>query len=280
MASVKIAGHTAAARNTLFFMVPKNAVSVALLIVVVAFGCSASGVVALAESFDKPVRETVVDLGPSPYLMPRDRSRIQLYCDYYTDLMVKELDDPGQKGTRWVTITPILNEQLPACRLSHGTNERFIAKGWFGFVGVKGSLLFLEAADGEDGGLPFRILDSKTGKVIFEDSAALPYYGGPGFDFARTSEGGISLKYLRVVHGDCSIPKDGLNCWGRFRQQFGLTLATVPTCTGYVGEQPDQPVPLDDLQTPSAIQFPVKVKLFPRPSIQAAPGPVKCRPIE
>jgi hypothetical protein len=257
-------------------MVSKNAVRVALLIAVVAFESSASGVVALAETFDKPVRETVVDLGPSPYLMPSDRSRIKLYCGYYVDFMVKELDDPGQKGTLWVTITPILNKQPPACRLTHGSNERFIAKGWDGFVGVKGSLLFLEAPDGENGGMPFRILDWKTGKEIFSDSVALPYYKLRGFDFIHTSSGELLLQYSRVVAGSCSIPKDGLACWNKLRRQFGLTTATPPTCTGY---EEEVPVPADEVRIPSAIMYSAEVNLSSRPSSHPIAGPVKCRPV-
>ena len=71
--------------------------------------------------------------------------------------MVKELDDPGLKGTRWVTVTPISSDDSPACRLAHASTERFMAKEWWSFEGVKGSLLFLEAADGDsNGGMPFR----------------------------------------------------------------------------------------------------------------------------
>jgi hypothetical protein len=77
--------------------------------------------------------------------------------------MAKQLDDPGLKGTRWAMIAHILNGHVPVCRRSHGPTERFFAKEWWSFMGVKGSLLFLEAADGSSGGMPFRILDMKTG---------------------------------------------------------------------------------------------------------------------
>jgi hypothetical protein len=143
---------------------------VALLGVTVVLGNSTSGSVALTESFDKPVRKTVVNLGRSPLLMPNDPRPIQLSCFYYPDFMVKELNNPGLKGVRWVTITPVVNEDSPACRLAHAPTERFMAKEWWSFEGVKGSLLFLEAADGDsNAGMPFRILDLKTGKKIFEE---------------------------------------------------------------------------------------------------------------
>lgn len=255
----------------------------ALLGVAVVLGSSVAGCVALTESFDKPVRKTVVNLGRSPYLMPNNPARIQLLCFYYPDFMIKELNNPGLKGVRWVTVTPVINEDAPACRLSHASTERFMAKEWWGFEGVKGSLLFLAAADGdENAGMPFRILDVKTGKKIFEDSA---YWDGH-LEFVHASDGSMSLKYLRVVGGDCSIPKDGMSCWSKFRGRYGLALATVPKCTGYRQEGKkewvvgDEGVPPEDITTPSTIAYPVVVELFPRPSIRAVSGLVKCSPVQ
>jgi hypothetical protein len=250
--------------------------------VTVVLGSSTSASVALAESFDKTVHKTVVNLGRSPYLMPNNPARIQLSCYYYHDFMIKELNDPGLKGVRWVTVTPVTNEEAPACRLAHASTERWMAKGWWGFEGVKGSLLFLEAADGDsNAGMPFRVLDLGTGKKIFEDSAL---WNGQ-LEFAHTAGGTVSLRYLRVVGGDCSIPKDGMSCWGKFRRRYGLVIATVPTCTGYrhEGEKEwvvgDEGVPPEEIDTASAIAYPVVVELFPRPSIRAVPGLVKCVPV-
>ena len=261
-------------------MASENAARAAILIAAVALGCLASGVVAHAESFDTPVRKTSVDLGPSRNLMPGDPQHVQLSCSYYPGFMVKELDDPGMEGARWVTITLFLKGRPPGCRLAHGPKERFIAKDSWGFLGAKASLLFLTAADGEDGGLPFRIVEWKTGKNIFRDSAALPYYGGPGFDFGHTADGKLSLRYLRVVHGGCSIPNDGQNCWNILRANLGLVPSDMPACTGYVGEKQDQPIALANLETHSAVQYPAEVKLFPRPSIRAVAGEVTCRPVD
>jgi hypothetical protein len=212
---------------------------------VISLVCSAqlpSGSVVRAESFDKPLRDTVVDLGLSRYLRPSAHSHISLYCLYYSTFMVKQLDDPGMKGTRWVTIAPIRNGHAPECQRSHDSTERFLAKEWWSFIGVKDQLLFLEAADGEDGGLPMRFLDLKTGRKIFEDSISLT---DSRIEFAYTPDGKMSIRYLRVVHGDCSIPKSGEICWNKFRQQFGLALASAPMCTGYEGEQP---IPVEEEQ--------------------------------
>jgi hypothetical protein len=257
-------------------------VTLVLLIAAAVFGYSTSTPASSAESFDKPVRKTVVNLGRSPYLMPNDPARIQLSCYYYPDFVIKELSNPGLKGVRWVTMTPAIKGGLPTCRLAHASTERFVAKEWWAFEGVKGSLLFLEAADGDDnGGMPFRIIDSKTGKKIFEDSA---WWNGH-LEFMPAPDGNMSLRYLRVVGGDCSIPKDGTSCWSKFRRRYGLTSATVPECTGYRhgGDKEsgvsDEGLPPHDINTASAIAYPVLVKLFPQPSIKAVSGPVKCTPV-
>lgn len=263
-------------------MTEAKKIVVALLGVILLLGNPISSSAANTESFDKPVRKTVVNLGRSRYLLPNNSSRIQLSCFYYADFMVKELNDPGLKGVRWVTVTPVINENTPPCRLAHDATERFMAEAWWGFEGVKGSLLFLEAADGDNnGGMPFRILDLKTGKKIFEDSAQ----GIGHLEFVRATDETVSLRYLRVVGRDCSIPKDGISCWSKFRRRYGLALTTVPKCTGYREEEEkgwvvsDEGVPPEKIDTPSKIAYPVEVKLFPRPSIRAVPGPVECSPV-
>jgi hypothetical protein len=264
-------------------MVPENPVRVALLVVAAVLGNSTFGFVAHAESFDQPVRKTVVNLGRSPYLMPNNPSRIQLFCFYYRDFMIKELNNPGLKGVRWVTITPVIKKDAPACRLAYAPSERIMAKEWWSLEGVKGSLLFLEAADGDDnGGMPFRVLDMTTGKKIFEDSA----WWKDHLEFERAADGRMSLRYLRVVGGDCSIPKDGMGCWSKFSRHYGLLPATVPKCVGYRHEGDkewvvgDPGVPPDEISTASAIAYPVVVKLFPQPTIKAIPGQVTCTPVE
>lgn len=188
-------------------MVPKHPIWVAPAIIAVQLGYLAFGSMLRADSFDKPLRRIDVDLGQSPYLRPSTRNHILLSCFYYSAFMVKQLDDPGMKGVRWVTTAPVLNGQTPPCRLSHGPTERFMAKGWWGFIGAERQLLFLEAADGEDDGMAVRVLDLKTKRRIFEDSILLTYFR---IEFAYSQDGKVSeMRYLRVVRGDCSLPKGG-----------------------------------------------------------------------
>jgi hypothetical protein len=263
-------------------MFRQNLIRLALFSVAVIVGNSAWSPIAAAESFDKPVRKTIVSLGWSPTLMPNNRRRIQLSCFYYPTFMVKELNDPGEKGTQWVTIDPILTGHTPSCSQSHGSSNHFVAKdGWY-FIGAKGLLLFFEAADGTSGGMPFRILDSKTGKKIFEDTV----WWEDHLKFVTKPDGKLAIKYLRLVEGDCSLPKDGMSCWNKFRQQYGLAVDTPPECTGYrrEGEKEwvvgDEGEPTEERTTASAIAYPVLLEFSPHPSIRAVPGTVKCSPVE
>jgi hypothetical protein len=264
-------------------MIPEVPIRVAFLVIAAVLGGATSGSAAPVESFDKPIRKTVVNLGRSHTIfIPNYPAQIQLSCFYYPDFMVKELNDQGVKGTQWVAVASVINGDAPACRLAHAPTERFVAKDWWGFEGVKGSLLFLEAADGDDNaGMPFRVLDMKTGNKIFEDSA-----GGGHMKFAHASDGSMSLRYLRRVGGDCSIPQDGMSCWRKFSQHYRLELTSVPKCLGYRHEgdkewtEGDEGVPPAEVNVPSVIDYPVVVELFPRPSIRAVAGEVRCFPVE
>ena len=261
-----------------------NLVRVTLLFVTsVSMNLALSGV-AHAESFDKPIRETTVDLGPTPYMLPSSGARIKLFCSYYPTFMVKQLNDEGQKGTQEVTIVHIRKGIVPSCRRSHAFGQRVIDKDGRFFIGVKNQLLFLEDPDGDNGGMYFHVVDWKNGKELFRDSALL---GRTGINvkFVDTSEGEFSLSYRRVVAGDCSIAKDGMSCWNKFKEKLGLQSTEVPTCTGYRTETEkervvgDPGVPPEELDTPSVIVYPVAVELFPTPSVKAAPGLVNCWPV-
>jgi hypothetical protein len=186
------------------------------------------------------------------------------------------------KGTAWITIDLVVDDHVPACRQSHRPTERFFAKdGWF-FIGAKGLHLFFEAADGTSGGMPFRILDLKTGKKVFEDSV----WGRSHFEFVPAPDGKFKLRYQRLIEGDCSIPKDGMSCWSKFRSNYGLVLTTVPKCIGYrhegdkVWAPGDEGVPPEEITTASFIAYPVEAELFPLASIRAIPGSVTCGPVE
>lgn len=238
------------------------------------------------ETFDKPVRKMVLDLGPSPSqrLLPRSHFRLTLSCFYYPAFMVKELDDEGLKGSMWVTISHLHGGLSPACRQTHDPAEQFLSKDGWWFMGSKGSYLFLEPADGLNGAMLFRVVELQTGRKIFRDTVLVWESGREisPFEFVRGADGSTEFTYKRSVETNCSIPKDGLSCWNKVRTQFGIQTPVVPKCTGYVeaGKKKwvvgDEGVPPDDVDSPSVIAYPVKVELLPRPIRKVASGPVSC----
>jgi hypothetical protein len=236
---------------------------------VIVLGTTISNSTAHAEPFDKPLQKKVVDLGQSPELRPDAESHIKLTCSYYPKFMIKELNDPGNKGALWITLVPVHPEHSPECTRTRGPEEKAF-KDWDGyFGGVKRDLVFLFDSDGTDGGIPFTVFDSKTGAKLFRDSASIGN-SYDGLDFVHASDTQMTLRYLRVVTGTCSVPKDGSACWNKFKEQLGLRLASIPKCSDEPGKYAEQ--------SPSVIAYPVEASLFPKPSIKAIGNPVRCYP--
>src|ERR1700753_1804237 len=154
-------------------MVRKQVLAVLLLGAVITLGLTITSSSASAESFDKPLQEKIVDFGQSPGLTPSADNHIKLTCSYYPNFMVKELDDPGNKGALLIAIVPARPEHTAECTRKRSLGER-VFKDWNGyFAGVKRDLVFLYDADGTDGGLPFTAFDSKSQAKIFRDSVSL-----------------------------------------------------------------------------------------------------------
>jgi hypothetical protein len=255
-------------------MVREKVRPVLLLGAVIVFGTTISNTPAQAEPFDKPLQKKVVDLGQSPELRPSPNNHIKLTCSYYPNFMIKELNDPGNKGALWIALMPAKPGHISECTQTHGPEER-VFKDWDGYLGgVKRDLVFLLASDGDNGGLPFTVFDSKTGAKVFHDSASLLDSHGAltdyELDFVQASDTQMTLRYLRVVTGTCSIPKDGSACWNKFKEQLGLRLAPVPKCSDEPGKYAGT--------SPSVIAYPVETSLFPKPSVKAIGNPIRCYP--
>jgi hypothetical protein len=220
-------------------MVREKVLEALLLHAIIVLGTTISSSAAHAESFGKPLQEKVVDFGQSPGLRPSADNHVKLTCSYYPNFMVKELNDPGNKGALSIALVPIRPGHSPGCTRTHGPGEK-VFKDWDGyFGGVKRDLVFLYASDGTDGGLPFTAFDSKTQAKIYRDSVSLPDSHGELYDldFVQASDKQITLRYLRVVSGTCSVPKDGSACWTKFKKQTGLRLAPMPKCSDYPGKE-------------------------------------------
>jgi hypothetical protein len=197
-----------------------------------------------------------------PISVPDATEHVKLTCAYYPKFMVKELNDPGLKGAL-ITFLPNGPGGASGCTRRRRSEEKvFDWPGYYG--GVKRDLIFLVDADDTDG-LGFGIFDSKTGAKVFEDVVSISH---DQLDFVRNANSQTTLRYLRVVTGDCSLPEDGNTCWSKFKEKTGLRLAPMPSCD-YHGE---------DVRDPSVIEYSVELSLFPKPVVKALASPNKCRP--
>jgi hypothetical protein len=237
---------------------------------------------AATQTFDRPLEKKVLDLGSSLGNPPGvQRLRIELSCYYFQNLVVKQYDDGGLKGSVWLSIVTRPDWSRPECTESHEPGEKVIdGKEWSGyFKGVKGNLVFFNADDGYDGGLPFAVFDSRTGKKIFHDSAYEASMWdkrtrGGLFDHLRVDKaksGTFHLRYLRVVEAGCDLHRDKMKCWASVKSKLGLKDTLMESCSGYehISAHYD-----------SVVAYPVEVLLTAQPVIKAVPGPVKCWPID
>jgi hypothetical protein len=144
-----------------------------VLLLVVGPLCAQTDRANLNEGFDTPVKKTFVDLSPSPYYRPAQHVREKLTCYYYSTRAVKQYDE-GQKGAEWLSIVP---SAQAACTSRHGKHEKvYTSAEWSGYLrGVKDTVAFFDAADGEDGGMPFVAFDVGAGRKLFEDSSLLDH---------------------------------------------------------------------------------------------------------
>src|SRR5579859_6204054 len=98
----------------------------------------------LHEGFDKPLKTTVLDFGPSPFYNPSRHIRNKLMCYYYSAFTVKEYEQ-GEKGAEWLSIVPSADAE---CTRTHSDDERLYNDPVCAyFWGVKGTFAFFEAAE-------------------------------------------------------------------------------------------------------------------------------------
>lgn len=248
----------------------KRSKPVALLVVVLLSSWCIASVPSAAqeqsESFDKPIKETAIDLGASPYYPWPGGRHGQLRCHYFQRFMVKELDW-GQKGDDWISITENDAAHAALCSQDHAEGET-VFQDWQGgyFGGVKGSFIFLVDADCFDKGCPFGVFEASTRKKLFEDLRRLSPKGKIAEIRFFRSSGGLAMRYPRVVAAKCSLPQKKSECWKEIMHSTGLTPQPAPRCSGY-GK--------DDASDPSVVFIPVEVRI-PAFNARILPGPVGC----
>lgn len=236
-----------------------------------------------AESFDKPLQKTVLDLGHSQYLMRNDNRHATVTCWYYEHFMIKEKNDPGEKGAEFIALAPVQSGHPPKCLQALQPGEKVFTEWsedskkvllWNGyFAGVKRNLIFLEWPDGDgNSGLPFTAFAADAKTKVFEDSVMLEARGQRHLNFLPAPSNQMILRYVRVASAGCSIPKSGKKCWSKLLQQTGLAQTPMPKCTDYEGTQARVAA--------SVIAYPVEAKLYPKPSVHAVGEPIRCYPQE
>ena len=237
--------------------------AVILLAAVAASAAAQSPSPSSGPAFDTPLRERVIDLGPSPY-----GGHAKLTCDYFPTFLVKEMDAEGE-GAAWFGIVPERAGHPAVCTKRHLPSEKTITgKEWCGyFQGVKEHYVFLSACDAYNGAQDFAVYDAETGKKVFQDSAVASTAGG--LTLARAADGGILLRYSRVVAFDCTLPTEQAACWSTIENKLGLVNATAPVCTAYEKQMKG-----------SVIAYPVEVALTATPATRAVPGQIRCWPPE
>jgi hypothetical protein len=236
-----------------------------------------------ADSFDKPLRKTVLDLGPSQYLMTSDARHVTVTCWYYHYFMVKEQNDPGVKGAESISLAPVQVGKRPRCSKEMQPEDKEFTEWieeykkfvpWNGyFAGVKHELIFLERPDGDDNsGIPFTAFEADAQTKFFSDSVTLEARGERHLNFLSTYANQIKIRYLRVASAGCSIPKSGESCWARLQMQTGLAHTPMPHCTDYKGKEAGVAA--------SVIAYPVEATLYPKPSVHPMGAPIRCYPQE
>ena len=197
--------------------------------------------------FDEPL---TVDTTPLPKDKANPDMQPQVNCYRFAGFMVKEVD-LGEKGAESLAITA----PDAACERAAGKNDKPVKDDIAGyFFGAKGNLVFFQAEDGWNGGLPFVVYDTKTMKKLFDDSLA-------GDDFESLDVNGTTVKivYHRVYSADCSLYLDGGNCADKIKKTTGLGTpdAKLPDCgEAYNAEKkrtPDYAKEIEDL--PSVISY-------------------------
>lgn len=260
----------------------------------VLLGLLALASICCAESFDKPLAKKTIDLGPS---QSSPKTHAKVTCYFYSGFMVKEVD-LGEKGADRLSIVSTVKGTPLTCTRSRSKSEKVIdQKEWSGyFKGVKNNFVFFDADDGVNGGVGFAIYDARTATKIFEDSASGP------LEFSSPSDQQLSLHYLRVLDGECAVPKEKASCWERIKQKIGAVDFPMPDCEkGYEENAQNLAKGRCDAQNPrepdclnkelklvreqwndasSIISYPVIVTLDANPVIKPAGGAAKCWPAD
>jgi hypothetical protein len=187
--------------------------------------CSTMSVNSLAKDaaglFDKPIKTEKVALRPDPQ---NPGAKGTAACFYFKNFAIKQVDW-GEVGAELSIIPLAAGVQKYKCSGKTTAGEiPFDAKEWSGyFKGVKGSYVFLNAADGVNGGIGFAVYSTPDAKKLFEDVSA-------DLHAVTAAPSGLTLRYTRVYQAACSLYADPSGCWAKVKEATGVKQETPPDC--------------------------------------------------
>jgi hypothetical protein len=233
-------------------------------------------------SYDKPLKEVVVDLGHSQYRPMNPEMHNKLSCYYYKNYLVKQLDET-QKGAEWFGIVPLKGGTMPECSQTKEANEirinddsKYVWEGYF--IGVIRDYLFLDSADGQDGALAFGIFDLHTGKKLFEDQYEDVFLQSNGkyalHDDRKmrwNSNGELVINYIRVQYGTCFLMKKIAECRDKIESEIQAKQPVINDCSEFQK---------DDSAYSSVIFYQAESTLKAKPETRPVVGPMRCAAAE
>ncbi|MBL0375419.1 hypothetical protein JJB09_25755 [Rhizobium sp. KVB221] len=219
-------------------------------------------------AFDSPI---AIDADPLAANKANPDAQPQVNCYRFPGFMVKEVD-LGEKGAEKLAITP----QNAACKKDAGKDEKVISDESAGyFLGAKGNLVFFQAPDQSNGGLPFVVYDATTAKRLFEDNLA-----GEDFDSITGDGSNLTLTFRRVYTADCSLYLDRNACGAAVKNATGLGLvAPLPDCgPAYDAEKKRTPDYAKEIeQLPSVISYQAELNFSGgKVNVKALEGETAC----
>jgi hypothetical protein len=246
--------------------------------------CAAATLPAAAKDapavLQKPLATTRL---PLPHDPDNPQGKALLTCFYFPGLMVKQVDlgEVGAEQVSFVAVPPG-GAKVP-CRRENAAGEMVINPAdWAGyFKGVKGGYVFLDAADGWNGGLGFAIFSAADGRKLFDDTTTT-------LRVIEPTATGLHLRYRRVYAAPCSLFADAAGCWQTILQETGMQEAGIaapapPDCReSYRREQ--QRVPKFAEETahdPTVIYYEVDLLLASDArKMTPLPGKITCKPAD
>jgi hypothetical protein len=271
--------------------------SLALLLALLGAGVAGASHASAAETpFDAPASTLKASAKVDP---GNPQGKHEVKCFVYPRFMVKQVD-LGEVGADSLSITPVVEGKTPACKQEKEPDEYVIpSEIWSGyFKGVKGDYLFLDAADGINGGLGFMVFSMSGKNKVFDDVAV------KGLKSIAIKDGALTLRYRRGVAAPCSAVAEGAACAERIVKEMGVEASALASCeTGYKTAKLemakgrceaesskdaaciDKQLKLLDEQkwdsSPSVLAYDAEVVLGAgAPAIKALGAPASCRPAD